>query len=90
MAELEVLEVKVRNTFGKRRIRRLRETDGLLVCPSPVPGHHAPSKSKPARQQSSRRFAPPCPGRHDWRRSPLMYGAKRFISLFHFAHAVAR
>ena len=36
MAELEVLEVKVRNTFGKRRVRRLRET-GLI--PANLYGH---------------------------------------------------
>jgi len=36
MAQLEVLEVKVRNTFGKRRIRRLRES-GLI--PANLYGH---------------------------------------------------
>lgn len=36
MAELEVLEVKVRDTFGKRRIRRLRE-DGFV--PANLYGH---------------------------------------------------
>ena len=36
MSELEVLEVKVRDTFGKRRIRRLRE-DGFV--PANLYGH---------------------------------------------------
>ena len=71
-------------------VRVVVGTDRLVVCPSPVPGHGRPSKSKPARQRSSRRFAPPCPGLHDWRRSPFIHCAKRAMRRFHLAHAVAR